>query len=112
MCRLAGRHFESFYVRRPCRSTIAQCHRLAASACQNGHCWGKRRIGVYPANPDSCAGVTVYCSFMTVRYDISCGRLSPEFVPTRYSVPVAAVVAAIGEGFRTGADHAVELEPK
>ena len=42
---------------------------------------------------------------MTVRYDISCGRLSPAFVPTKYSVPVAAVDAAIGEGFRTGAGH-------
>src|SRR6478609_3569038 len=32
---------------------------------------------------------------MTVRYDISCGRLSPESVPTRYSVPAAAAFAAL-----------------
>src|SRR5689334_4379871 len=64
----------------------------------SGHCWGKRRSDPHPGNPDSCAGVTAYCSLMTVRYDISCGRLSPESVPTRYSV-LAASVCRIGEGF-------------
>ena len=42
--------------------------------------WGKRRTYAHPWNPDSCAGVTRYCSFVTGRYDISCGGLSPELL--------------------------------
>src|ERR1051326_4138685 len=94
MCRLAGRHSELLYVRRADRSTEPDCHTRAGTFCQKGHCWGKRRIDAHPGNPDSCARVTPYCSFVTVRYDISCGKLSPESVPTRYSVLAAADVAA------------------
>src|SRR2546421_12509983 len=59
-------------------------------------------MAAHPVNPDSCTGVTVYSSFVTVRYDISCGRLSPEFVPTRYSVRTATRSPGVGRGFRTG----------
>src|ERR1043165_2250796 len=42
--------------------------------------WGQRGCHAHPGKPDSCAGVTAYCSFVTARYDISCGGVSPEFM--------------------------------
>ena len=33
---------------------------------------------MWKADPDSCAGVTAYCSVLDVGYDISCGSSDPK----------------------------------
>ena len=47
---------------------------------------------------------------MTVRYDISCGRPSPEFVPQGIACLWQRSIAATERDSASGADHAVELE--
>src|ERR1044072_1691453 len=81
MCRLAGRHFRPYIIvgRRAGQRGSTATH-LPPRAAKGVLSWGPRGCHAHPGTPDSCARVTAYCSFVTVRYDISCGGLSPEFM--------------------------------
>src|SRR5215510_3433661 len=53
---------------------VDHCH---VARLEGGHYWGKHYLGF----TDSCAGDSSYCSFVTLKYDISCGgRLSSRMV--------------------------------
>src|SRR5215467_336749 len=57
---------------RPKRRPLPRCFNW-----KSRHYWGKH----YPDSADSCAGDSPYCSFVTLKYDISCGgRLSSQMV--------------------------------
>src|SRR5947209_14329862 len=90
MCRLAGRHLEAIV----CAPRIPVNMSALPHACRfrppKGTLLGKTEDGCASGTPRLLAGVTAYCSILTIRYDISCGGLSPEFGPTRYRVRTAA----------------------
>ena len=55
----------------------------------------RARWNMWKACADSCAGVTPYCSFLSVGYDISCGGFDPKSSLVRRRRPGA--LSAAGE---------------